>query len=229
MGILRTALAVTGWSSLGTAVAFTAYTRKSKIYDMDPTDYLLGTTILARFNPYNNPAMKDICVRKVPIGQIRPELLENESKLTEAFCAGIWSGWGYSIQRRVLERKYKNAETASQLWTVEDLQTSPYNPGTLITDHFEIINKTENSIILRGGDTPRVQDIRENDGLLEFTTDVRRDEGVVEFGLKCIFYNGLALPDEEGSKAPPGGSMVKWLHEKYDKILMESAVRNCMR
>jgi hypothetical protein len=94
MGIFRAAVAFTGWASLGTAIAFTVYTRKSKIYDLDSTDYLLGTTILARFNPYNNPVMKDVCVRKVPVDQIRPELLEKEGKLVEAFCAGVWSGWG---------------------------------------------------------------------------------------------------------------------------------------
>ena len=94
MGVFRASLAVAGWGSLGTAIAFTAYTRKSKIYDLDSTDYLLGTTILARCNPYNNPVMKDVCVRKVPIDQIRPELLEKEGKVVEAFCAGIWSGWG---------------------------------------------------------------------------------------------------------------------------------------
>ena len=82
MGILRTAVAVTGWTSLGAAITFTMYTRKSKIYDLDSTDYLLGNTILARFNPYNNPVMKDICVRKVPIDEIRPELLEKESRLS---------------------------------------------------------------------------------------------------------------------------------------------------
>lgn len=91
MGLLRKAVAVTGWGALGTAVAFTVYTRKSKIYDLPPTDYLLGTTILARFNPYNNPMMQDICVRRVPIERIRPELLQREGKLVEAFSAGIVS------------------------------------------------------------------------------------------------------------------------------------------
>ena len=94
MGVLRTALGLTGWGSLGSVVAFTAYTRKSKIYDVSPTDYLVESTILARLNPYNNPSMKDVCLRKVPIGQIRPELLEGGTKLVEAFCAGVWSSWG---------------------------------------------------------------------------------------------------------------------------------------
>lgn len=229
MGLLRTAVAVTGWSSLGAAITFAVYTRRSKIYDMDSTDYLLGNTMLARFNPYNNPMMKDVCVRKVPIEQIRPELLQEDGKLVEAFSAGIWSGSGYAIQRRILERKYRGPDTAAQLWTQEDLKNSTYTPGTLVTDHFEVMNKTENSIIFRGGDSPRVQDVRENDGLMELTADVERDQGVVVFGLKCVFYNGLGPLKDDGKKREPPGAVTKWLHEKYDKLLMESAIRNCMQ
>lgn len=49
-----------------------------------------------RNNPNRNPATQDICVRKVPLGSIKPNLLEkaDEGKLVEAFCAGVWSGIG---------------------------------------------------------------------------------------------------------------------------------------
>lgn len=136
---------------------------------------------------------------------------------------------GYAIQRRILEQKFKGPETASQLWTVEDLEQSTYAPGTLITDHFEVVNKTENSIIMRGGDSPRVQDLRATDGLFETTVDVEREEGVVVFGIKSVMYNGLGPITEDGEKRQPPGAVTKWLHEKYDKLLMESAVRHCMR
>lgn len=94
MGILRRVLAVTGWGTLGSAAAFTIYTRKSKMYQVSDADYLLGTTIFARYNPNNNPAMKDVCIRSVPTQQIRPDLLEQESKLVETFCGAVFSGWG---------------------------------------------------------------------------------------------------------------------------------------
>lgn len=74
-----------------------------------------------------------------------------------------------------------------------------------------------------------MNEIREHDGLMELTTEVKEEEGVVEFGVKCVFYNGLAPPDKEGARNEPPGAMVKWLHEKYDKLLTESAIRNCMR
>ena len=94
MGFFRTALTLTGWGSLGGALSYTFYTRKSKIYPLQPTDYLFGTTLFARFNPYNNPAVSDICTRSVPLSKIKPELLEREGRLVEAFCAGVWSGKG---------------------------------------------------------------------------------------------------------------------------------------
>lgn len=57
-------------------------------------DYLLGSTWFARYNPDNNPPLIDICVRKVPLSQIKPEYLGKEGKLAEKFCAGVWGGLG---------------------------------------------------------------------------------------------------------------------------------------
>jgi len=100
MSLFRKALGLTGWTSLGTVAAFAIYTRKSAIYDLEPTDYLLGTTILARFNPHNNKAIvQDVCVRKVPLGSIKEELLREgqEAKLVERYCGGVFGGWGMCL------------------------------------------------------------------------------------------------------------------------------------
>jgi hypothetical protein len=138
-------------------------------------------------------------------------------------------GSGYWYQRKYLERKYRDASTAHQLWTTQDLQTSTYEVGTQITDHFEVMAKTDESIIVRCGDSPRVQDVRESDGLFEMTAEVLQEEGMVEFGLKSVFYNGLAKPDKEGKIEPPMNALVLWLHQAYDKVLMETAIKQCMR
>lgn len=61
---------------------------------MRPDDYLFHSTLFARYNPNNAPVTQDLAVRRVPLSQIKPELLEKEGKLTEAFCAGVWSGLG---------------------------------------------------------------------------------------------------------------------------------------
>jgi hypothetical protein len=51
-----------------------------------------------RLNPGNHPSLKDSCVRRVPLSQISPELVDDTlkggSKLVERFCAGIWGGYG---------------------------------------------------------------------------------------------------------------------------------------
>jgi len=92
------------------------------------------------------------------------------------------------------------------------------------------MNKTSSSIIMRAGDSPRNQGLRADDGLFELAVDVKKSEGVVEFSMKSIFYNGLPVKKGEEKKPPAFvGQFIKWAHEKYDKILIEDGVRNCMR
>lgn len=133
MGILRTTTAVVGWTSLAAASTFVALTRKNRIVPVNPTDYIFNSTSYARNNPNNAPVTQDLCLRKVPLDQLKPELLEKEGKLVEAFCAGLWSGVGYAYQRRYMEKKYRGAETASQLWDREELRGSTYPVSSIRT------------------------------------------------------------------------------------------------
>ena len=59
--------------------------------------------------------------------------------------------------------------------------------------------------------------------------DVKKDEGVAEFGLKSVFYNGLAVPESvvngRGVGKEPMTPWIQWLHAQYDKVLMETALR----
>lgn len=225
MGLITKAIGLTGWSSLAVAGTFVAMTRKNRIVPIPASDYIFNTTHYARYNPNNAPVTHDICLRSVPLAQIKPELLEKEGLLAEKFCAGVWSGIGYAYQRRYLEKKYRGPETESHLWDRKDLAESKYEVGTMITDHFEVVSKTPESVMVRCGDSPRSRDVRESDGLFEMTAVVKKDEGVAEFGLKSVFYNGLK-GHESGSKDGPMPSHVQWLHQQYDKIWMESAIRN---
>lgn len=225
MGITTKAIGLTGWTALGAAGTFVAMTRKNRILPVPASDYIFNSTHYARYNPYNSPVTQDICLRQVPLAQIKPELLEGEGPLVEKFCAGVWSGLGYAYQRSYLEKKYRGPETASHLWDRKELAESKYEVGTLITDHFEVVSKTPESIIVRCGDSPRTRDVRESDGLFEMTAEIKKEEGVAEFGLKSVFYNGKS-GHESGSQAGPMPSHVQWLHQQYDKVLMESAVAN---
>ncbi|KAL1305540.1 hypothetical protein AAFC00_007150 [Neodothiora populina] len=225
MGVIRTFLALTGYSTVGAAGTWAFLTRGSKFVPVSANDSLLGSTWFARFNPDNNPPLFDVCVKKVPLSKIKPEYLENEGKLAEKFCAGVWGGWGYAYQRHYLEKKYRsNPKTAHQVWDTKDLQESNYPVGMEITDHFEVIAHTPESIIVRCGASPLDKSVRPSDGLFEMRAEVNKDEGVAEFQLKSCFYQGLGKA--EGKPMPP---FIEFLHRQYTKLWMETAVRNVLK
>ena len=76
--------------------------------------------------------------------------------------------------------------------------------------------------MVRCGDSPLKRDVRESDGLFEIAVDVKKEEDVAVFYLKSIFFNGL-----NGAKeSSPLPYFIELLHREYDKILMETALRN---
>lgn len=137
---------------------------------------------------------------------------------------------GFAYQRRYLEKKYRGPDTADNIWDTKDLKESTYETGTRFVDHFEVLSKTPNSIIIRGGDSPRIRDPRESDGFFEVTAEIKKDEGVAEFGMKSVFFNALAKQDKHGKPpAPPMPMSIQWLHQQYDKVLMETALPNVQK
>ncbi|KAF8183766.1 hypothetical protein K438DRAFT_1766640 [Mycena galopus ATCC 62051] len=216
------------FTSLAGAVGFGSFlyfTRKSRFVAFAFTsDPIFSSSHFKKFNPNGNvPALTDLCVRKVPLSKIKPELLKEEGKLAEAFCAGVWSGFGYDIQRRYLERKYRRQETANQLWDTRELGESTYGVGTQITDHFEVIERTPTSISLRCGDSVLNTGVRASDGVFETSAVVKEDEGVVEFGLKSVFFRG------EGTSEGTMPAHIAFAHRLYTKLWMESAIRKVLK
>ena len=131
---------------------------------------------------------------------------------------------GYAFQRAYLARKYQGSETAEQLWSPSDLKSSLYEPGTIVTDHFEVVEKTPDRIVVRCGDSRRIREVRESDGLFEISAVVKPDEGVAEFGLKSCFFRGLGKAESE-----PMPSHIVWLHQQYTKLLSATAIGNVLR
>ena len=124
-----------------------------------------------------------------------------------------------------MARKYQNPETASHLWERKDLLSNSYEVGTLITDHFEVLEKTDDKIVVRCGGSPREQGVRASDGLFEIGAVVKQDQGEAEFTLKSCFYQGLGK-----AEAAPMGPVMTWLHQQYTKLWMETAIlKNCVR
>ncbi|KAJ5949330.1 hypothetical protein N7454_000914 [Penicillium verhagenii] len=224
MGLMKSAfkLSIAGAASVG---VFWGATRNDVFEPMQASDPIFQSPFFKKFNPEQNPTLHDLCVRRIPLDKIKPELLENKGKLTEAFCAGVWGGMGYIVQRAYLSNKYQGPETASHLWKRRDLLKNKYDVGTIVTDHFEVVEKTEDHIIVRCGDSPRNQDVRPSDGLFEIGAVIKQEEGVAEFTLKSCFYQGLGK-----AEGVPMGPVVTWLHQQYTKLLMETAVlKNCVR
>jgi hypothetical protein len=107
------------------------------------------------------------------------------------------------------------------LWSREELKNSNYDVGTQITDHFEVVSKTPDAIVVRCGDSPLKTEVRPSDGLFEMGVTVNQEEGVAEFRLKSIFYKGLGTAD-----APPMPAHVEFAHRLYTKLWMETAIPN---
>lgn len=228
----------TSWFLQGSAVSilttigwFSVWTKHSKFIDLSPaTDTTFQSAFYRRYNPSSNPTTHDLCVRKIPLFKLKPELVEDAAKggtkLVEGFCAGVWGSFGYTIQRLYLANKYKNnTTTAHQLWSKEQLLASTYDEGTEITDHFAVLSKTPSTILVRCGDSPLNKDVRPSDGLFEISATVD-PAGFAEFRLKSVFYQGLGV-SETGK--PPMEGFILWAHRQYTKLWMESAVRNVMK
>lgn len=208
-------------AAVGSVAAFFITVRDSKLVPLSTCDYIFKSDVFKQLNPNNNPTTHDLVLRKVPFSKIKPELLKDQAKLTERFCAGVWGGKGYRYQRLYMQYKYRGPETAHQLWDVPELQSSTYHVGTQITDHFEVVSKTPESIVVRCGGSPRIREVRPGEGLFEMCTHLSEKEGVVEFGLKSAFFAGLDKAD-----APPMSGLMKWLHVQYAKLWMEHAIKN---
>ena len=96
MGLISKALKASVVGAAAAAGAFAFWTRDSQVVLFPASDPILSSSSFRKYNPNTNPAVKDLCIRKVPLSKIKPELLEKDGKLVDAFTAGIWGGPGIS-------------------------------------------------------------------------------------------------------------------------------------
>ncbi len=85
--------AIGGTAAIGT---FFYVTRNSPVVPLPEDDPLLTSRYYFKYNPSHNQPTQDYCYKKVPLSQIKPQLLEDNGKLVEKFCAGVWGGLGTS-------------------------------------------------------------------------------------------------------------------------------------
>ncbi|CCT70595.1 uncharacterized protein FFB20_02716 [Fusarium fujikuroi] len=220
MGIFRLArkTVFTGLLGTSTAAAYLA-SQNPVISPLPANDPIWSSRLFRRANPNGNPTTQDVVIKRIPFSKIRPELLQNNNDLTLEFCRGVWSGWGFAIQRRYAQLKYRGPETEHQLWDPEQLATSTYDKGAIITDHFEVVEKTPTSITVRCGDSPRNQPLRPSDGLFQISATIDKTHEEVELRLKSVLFSS------EGKVAGNKGPMSPWiteLHQWYARIWAET-------
>ncbi|KAK3376781.1 hypothetical protein B0T24DRAFT_677644 [Lasiosphaeria ovina] len=217
MGVIKKTVytgVLTGASFLGYLGATTTI-----ISPLPRDDALFRSATFAKYNVHRNPSTQDICVKRIPLNKIRPELLENEGDLVLEFCRGVWSGLGNRFQRAYLARKYHGPVTSEQLWTVEQLSRSTYTPGTQLIDHFEVVERTPTEIVVRCGDSPRNQSPRDSDGLFVISAEVDEARAEVVLGLKSCFFTSARKI--EGIQGPMPGWM-ELCHRWYTRLWMAS-------
>lgn len=94
MGLFSRLLKVSAAGTVASVGVFWGATRNDVFEHMDTSDPIFQSTFFKRFNPNRNPTLHDVCVRRIPLDKIKPELVEDKGKLVEAFCAGVWGGMG---------------------------------------------------------------------------------------------------------------------------------------
>jgi hypothetical protein len=128
------------------------YTRGTKFvpYDANSPDHT--TSVFKAHNPNSNPPICiDHAIKSVPYAKL-PEKYRRTDKIDQAqlatdFCRGVWGGPAYKVQRKYLERKYRALPgREGHLWDVKELERSNYEVGTKITDHFEVVEHTDDKV-----------------------------------------------------------------------------------
>ncbi|KAK4124439.1 hypothetical protein N657DRAFT_391297 [Parathielavia appendiculata] len=220
MGIARKLTLCTGvLTGLGTGVLGYLGATTTIVSPLPEDDPLWRSKSYAAYNSHRNPSTQDICTKRISLSRIKPELLNHEGDLALEFCRGVWGGLGYRLQRAYLARKYQGPDTAAQLWTVDQLTKSTYEPGTQLTDHFEVVEKTPSEIVVRCGDSPRNSSPRNSDGLFVISAAVDRERGEAVLELKSCFF--ISSGRIEGISGPMPGWM-EVLHRWYSRLWIET-------
>ncbi len=147
------------------------------------------------------------------------------------YGAPIKANWGielagYRFQRAYLARKYQGPETATQLWTVDELSQSTYPVGAKLTDHFEVLERTSTEVVVRAGDSPRNAGPRASDGLFVISAEIDKERNEAVLGLKSCFFNGV--DKTQGVQGPMPG-WVEELHQWYARLWMVTGAARVTR
>lgn len=140
----------------------------------------------------------------------------------------------------------RSEATKDDLWTKEELQKSKFEPGTqskppfdwkqltsesldtFFTNHFQVLSKAPDSLILRGCFNPRHHPPQPQpvDNLMKMEVLVEEEKESLAFRFKCITFDGT---EAASTRPDPFGGFAGWLHRLYATVLLEAGVGNCTR
>ncbi|KAI1385858.1 uncharacterized protein F4822DRAFT_432717 [Hypoxylon trugodes] len=221
MGVIRKVLGTAVVATGGGAAYLTATTNITTPLPTD--DEIWATKSFKKLNRFQNPVVEDVCWKRLPLSQVRPELRNDEKALATEFCRGLWAGYAYAPQRIILTLALKNPKTENQLFDQKQLASSKYELGTRFSDHFEVVERTNNSIMVRAGGSPLEPGPRDMDGLLVASAKVDKAAGTVDVSLKTTFFNSVE-PVRDGKKPTPFVAEV--LHRFYSRAMVDNAARS---
>lgn len=92
MGILGKAVFSSVLGTTGLAAYLAA--KNPVISPLAASDPIWTSSLFRRYNPSANPATQDVCIKRLPLDKIRPELLKNPGDLALEYCRGVWAGPG---------------------------------------------------------------------------------------------------------------------------------------
>ncbi|KAF4982578.1 hypothetical protein FZEAL_1810 [Fusarium zealandicum] len=158
--------------------------------------------IMKQINPWNKPASYDLGVLVVSFDELDDGLVEDATqggtRLIEMFAEGMWGGYGYAIQRRILEL-LKNETSKDDVWSRKNLPECKYDPGTFFTNHFVVLEKTPTCIRMRSCFDPRQHPLapQKMDSMVEMRAEVDREKRVVLLKLQCLTFDGTEMAKED--------------------------------
>ncbi|KAI1310879.1 hypothetical protein F5Y03DRAFT_344224 [Xylaria venustula] len=228
MGILRTA-ALTGiWSvgggvaGVGAGMAYLLGT--TSLVPLTKDDAAFKTRTWSRFNPKDNPALKDDMIRVVPLDKIRPELRNDEAALTLEFCRGVWSRWPFYIHSLIQQRYDRPPGTDDNLWHTSELAVDKFKKGLRFSNHFEVVENTGKEIVVRCGGSPLEPGLRKSDGLIFLSAKIDPEQQLAIFHFKSALFSSGASQVKNSPLTIPPKTIA--LHVWYVRMLTSSAMRN---
>ncbi|KAI0138386.1 hypothetical protein BJ166DRAFT_178848 [Pestalotiopsis sp. NC0098] len=225
MGIIRLAVRLSvlgftgGVATVGAGMAYIA--SGTKLVDLTKSDPWFKTKTYTKYNPKDNPALIDDCIKRVPLRKIRPDLRDNEEALTLEFCRGIWGRWGFWPHSKLQQRYDAPPGSEHHVWTTSELVKSKYEEGLPIANHFEVVENAGNEIAVRCGGSPlTAPGLRGSDGLILISARIDRERQEAVLSLKSALFNSAGdFPAGAQHTVPP---KITFLHGWYVRILVQA-------